>query len=59
VNLLLVGIWSITDPGYFWPIWVIGGWGIGLAFQAYDAYGRGSSLSEDKVETEMNRLRGG
>jgi hypothetical protein len=30
VNLLLVGIWAATGAGYFWPIWPILGWGIGL-----------------------------
>lgn len=30
VNLLLVAIWLATGAGYFWPIWVILGWGIAL-----------------------------
>ena len=38
---------------------MIGGWGLGLAFQAYDAYGRRSTVSEAKVSEEMNRLRSG
>jgi hypothetical protein len=59
VNALLVAIWALDDDGYFWPIWVIGGWGIGIAFQAYDAYGRSGALSEDQVAREMERLRGG
>jgi hypothetical protein len=28
--LLLVGIWAVTGAGYFWPIWPMLGWGIGL-----------------------------
>jgi class 3 adenylate cyclase len=31
VNLLLVAIWAAGGGGYFWPIWPILGWGIGLA----------------------------
>jgi len=31
VNLLLVGIWAASGGGYFWPVWPILGWGIGLA----------------------------
>ncbi|MGE3272747.1 MAG: DUF1707 domain-containing protein [Chloroflexota bacterium] len=32
VMALLVGIWLVTTPGgYFWPIWPMLGWGIGLA----------------------------
>ena len=30
VNLLLIGIWAASGGGYFWPIWPILGWGIGL-----------------------------
>ena len=32
VMALLVAIWAITSPGgYFWPIWPMLGWGIGVA----------------------------
>ena len=31
VNLLLIGIWAASGGGYFWPVWVILGWGIGIA----------------------------
>ncbi len=32
VMALLVAIWALTSPGgYFWPIWPMLGWGIGLA----------------------------
>ncbi len=31
VNLMLVAIWAMTGAGYFWPIWPILGWGLGLA----------------------------
>jgi hypothetical protein len=57
VNVGLVIVWAATGAGYFWPIWVIGGWGIGLAFQAYDAYGRNRAISEDEISGEMQRLR--
>jgi class 3 adenylate cyclase len=30
VNLMLIGIWAASGGGYFWPIWPILGWGIGL-----------------------------
>lgn len=35
VNLGFILIWAMTGGGYFWPIWVIVGWGIGLATNAY------------------------
>lgn len=35
VNLGLIGIWAISGGGYFWPIWVIIGWGLGLGINAF------------------------
>lgn len=57
VNAFLIGIWAITGAGFFWPAFVLGGWGIGLFFQAWDAYGRRRLVSEDEVSREMDRLR--
>ena len=34
VNLFLIAVWAVTGGGYFWPIWVILGWGVGLACHA-------------------------
>jgi len=34
VNLMLVAIWAAGGGGYFWPIWPILGWGIGLGAHA-------------------------
>ncbi|AXH97749.1 2TM domain-containing protein [Ornithinimicrobium avium] len=41
----LVAIWLITGMGYFWPIWPMMGWGIGLALH-------GASLRWDRDPTE-------
>ncbi len=38
VNLLLVAIWAVTGAGYFWPIWPILGWGIGVVCHAVGTY---------------------
>lgn len=35
VNFGLILIWLISGAGYFWPIWVIVGWGIGLGVHAF------------------------
>src|SRR3954451_16526191 len=34
VNLMLIGIWAAAGAGYFWPIWPILGWGIGVGRHA-------------------------
>jgi hypothetical protein len=58
VNALLVGIWAATAANFFWPIFPIIGWGIGLAFNAWDVYGR-RPLSEEQIRREQERLRRG
>ena len=56
VNLFIVAIWVVTDHGgFFWPIFPIGGWGIGLLMNAYDVF-RGESFSEEQVQSEIRRL---
>jgi hypothetical protein len=40
VNGFLVVIWALTNfGGYFWPVWPMLGWGIGLASHAFSVYG--------------------
>jgi hypothetical protein len=55
VNALLVAIWAVTGADYFWPIFPIAGWGIGLAFNAWDVYGR-RPISEAEIAEEQRRL---
>ena len=59
VNAALVVIWALTSgPGsYFWPIWPILGWGVGIGFHAWETYGHRSEISEDQIRREMDRLR--
>jgi hypothetical protein len=55
VNGFLVAIWFATQSGFFWPVFVIFGWGIGLAFNAWDVFS--PVASEDRIRAEMERLR--
>lgn len=57
VNLGLVAIWAASGGGYFWPVWVIGGWGIGLVLHAWSVYGE-RAITEDEIQEEMRRRRG-
>jgi len=60
VNALLVAIWAMSWPFvgviFFWPIFSIVGWGIGVAVSGYDAYGR-DTLTEERIQREMRRLQ--
>ncbi len=42
VNLLLIAIWAATGAGYFWPVWPLFGWGIGIAMHTVGPLGRRS-----------------
>ena len=49
-------VWAVTGAGYFWPIWVIGGWGVGLALHAWDTLLR-KPVAEADVDAELTRQR--
>jgi 2TM domain len=56
VNTLLVVIWVMTDPhGFFWPVFPIAGWGIGVIMNGWDVYGR-QEITEEDIHQEMDRL---
>jgi hypothetical protein len=56
VNLFLTAIWLLfSRDGFFWPIFPIFGWGIGLAFNIWDVYWP-AKPTEDQIDREMRRL---
>ncbi|SNY59349.1 2TM domain-containing protein [Paractinoplanes atraurantiacus] len=56
VNLFLNGIWLLTTPGgFYWPMFPMLGWGIGIVFHIWDVF-VGSNPSEDAIRTEMDKL---
>lgn len=55
VNLFLVGIWAASGGGYFWPIWSILGWGIGVAAHAAPALAGAGTRAYDPVRAASVR----
>lgn len=65
VNVFLMFLWMMTAGddmpmgdsdwalGDYWPMWTHLGWGVGLAFHAFAAYGPGPGM----VEREEARIR--
>ena len=53
VNALLVVVWAMSGASYFWPIWPIAGWGIGLAMHAFETYRK--PISEEAIQPEMGK----
>ncbi len=60
VNSLLFIQWAVVTPGAgYWPVWTLIGWGIGLAFHGIAVFIGGREPSEERIEREMDKLRGG
>jgi hypothetical protein len=56
VNSAIVGIWLATSQGgFFWPVFPIVFWGIGLAMNAWDVY-MSSDISEQDVDRELTPM---
>ena len=55
VNTLLVAIWVATGAGFFWPLFPLFGWGIGLAFHAWSVFW--PEPDETQVNREIDRIR--
>ena len=65
INTMFVVFWAFTSnvltagPGsasFFWPIWPIVGWGVGVAIHGYTVY-RGGVYSEERIQRELRSLR--
>ena len=58
VNLMLVAIWYFSGAGYFWPVWVMLFWGIGLAFNAVAVFlRRDFDWERRQIEKEMEKIK--
>jgi hypothetical protein len=57
VNAFLVVIWAVTSPdGFFWPIFPIVGWGIGVIMNAWDVY-FAEDFDEEDIEREIRHIQ--
>ena len=58
VNSCLIAVWFVTGQhGFFWPIFPIAFWGIGVVMNGWDVY-HPEQFGEDEIQREMERLRG-
>jgi hypothetical protein len=57
INAFLIMAWAVTGAGYFWPVWVLAGWGAGLALHAWDAFVR-RPIRETDIDAELRRQSG-
>jgi hypothetical protein len=58
INAFLWGLWLATggaaEQGY-WPAWVSGAWGVGLAFSAWHTFGQ-KPISQSDIDAEVRKL---
>jgi hypothetical protein len=58
-NAGLVVVWATATPdAFFWPVFPLVFWGIGVAMNAWDAY-FANDFSEERIQHQMHRLQGG
>jgi 2TM domain len=53
-NGSLMLIWALTGSGFFWPVFPLLAWGIGLVFHAWDIYR--PPFTEQQIQREMKRI---
>jgi len=57
VNAGLIAINLVTSPGYYWFIWPLMGWGVGLIAHGMGTFIWTGDSREQMVQKEMERLR--
>ncbi|HEX3222811.1 MAG TPA: 2TM domain-containing protein [Nocardioides sp.] len=56
VNTAFVVIWLITGhPGFFWPVFLMVFWGIGLVMNAWDVF-VAHEITEEDIDREVARM---
>jgi hypothetical protein len=56
VNALVVVIWATTSDGFFWPVFLMAGWGIGLVLNAWEVW-HPEEFTDEQVAREVERIR--
>jgi len=53
VNVALLVVWLLGGGGFYWPVFVMLGWGAALAAQAWSRFGA-TPITEGDVEREVD-----
>ncbi len=53
INAFLIGAWAVTGFGYFWPGWVLAGWGVLVVLDAWNVFFR-RPITEGDIDREIH-----
>ena len=54
VNMFVVTAWVFTGGGYFWSMWLIALWGVGLVLHGWETFIR-RPVTDADVDAELRR----
>ena len=54
INAFIIGIWVVSGSGYFWPGWVLAGWGAILILDGWNVYYR-HDVTEEDIQRELHK----
>lgn len=57
VNTMMILVWAFTGAGFFWPIFILAFWGMGVVIHGYLVYA-GNPYTESQIQREMKHLNG-
>ncbi len=52
INAFIVGIWAVSGFGYFWPGWVLAGWGVLLLLDWWTLH-TSRPITEEDIDNEL------
>ena len=50
INVMLWALWFLFDRGFPWPLFVTGGWGIGIVSHYFETYSKPQGLTEKEYQ---------
>ena len=56
INAFLVGVWAVNGFGYFWPGWVLAGWGVLWLLGAWNVYSS-RPIRDTDIDRELHGRR--
>ena len=55
-NVVFIGVWWVQGKGFFWPIYPLLGWGVGISFQHFGQVLRGQ-ITEYDVRRKLREFK--